>query len=281
MESETSFDMEGTVFAADTSGKTETPQDGKDDGVREQTTNGEPDGKEEGGVQKHRIKYNGEERELTLEELKIAAQKGLNYDKVVGERDRLRASREFDVLNRCAAAAGMTRAQFLDRLENEGESAEVEELKSKGLPEDLAREHIRLRRESEKTRAERDRAEREKIRNQEMRARLSEFRELFPDVERLPESVVADIRKGTDIVVAYQKYEIDRLRRENAAEEKNERNRAKSVGSLSDTGASGGRYYSEEELELLQKNGGKRLMDDEVWEKAVRSMVFHQRKKKG
>ena len=37
----------------------------------------------------------------------------------------------------------------------------------------------------------------------------------------------------------------------------------------------------EAELDSLLKNGGDRLMDDDVWEKAVRSMAFHQKKKKG
>lgn len=35
------------------------------------------------------VKYNGKELEMTMEELKAAAQKGLNYDKVKAQRDAL------------------------------------------------------------------------------------------------------------------------------------------------------------------------------------------------
>lgn len=242
---------------------------------------GDAEVKETPAEEKHRIKYNGEVRELTLDELKTAAQKGLNYDKVVSERDRLRASREFSVLDSRAAAEGLTRAQYLDRLESERDGAEEAALVEKGMPSELAREHVRLRKEAEAARNAKTAELAAEKREAEMKRKLSEFQKLFPDVTRLPEDVVDDIRNGTDLIVAYQKHEISRLKNTVAAGEQNGKNREKAVGSLSDTGAYGGSYYSEAELDNLLKNGGDRLMDDEVWSKAVRSMAFHQKKKKG
>ena len=62
------------------------------------------------------IKYNGEEREISLDEARILAQKGMNYDHVVAERDT-KYKRELDFLDRMAAEQGMSRMQYMDSRE--------------------------------------------------------------------------------------------------------------------------------------------------------------------
>lgn len=64
-----------------------------------------------------RIKYNGEERDISLDEARILAQKGLNYDHVLAERDT-RYQRELNALDTVAARQGMTRAQYIASVEN-------------------------------------------------------------------------------------------------------------------------------------------------------------------
>lgn len=64
-----------------------------------------------------RIKYNGEERDISLDEARILAQKGLNYDHVLAERDT-RYQRELNALDAVAARQGMTRAQYIASVEN-------------------------------------------------------------------------------------------------------------------------------------------------------------------
>ena len=54
-----------------------------------------------------KVKYNGEEKELTFDEAVILAQKGMNYDKVTAERDTLRNSKEKQILEKFAKASGM------------------------------------------------------------------------------------------------------------------------------------------------------------------------------
>lgn len=274
MESNTKPDMENVSegIIADT-----TPQSEEQQSVIPDTETVS----EETAEEKHRIKYNGEIFELTLEELKTAAQKGMNYDKILDERDRLKTSREFKVLDARAAAEGLTREQYLDRLESGAETSEEAELVSLGMPLSLAKEHIRLKNAEKGAKPLSNEGEAPKNRDEELKNRLSEFKHIYPEVTRLPDEVVEDIKSGTDIVVAYQKYEIGKLKRAAAAAERNLQNREKAVGSLSDTGTSGGRYFSEAELDYMLRSNGKKLMDDEVWEKAVRSMAFHQKKKKG
>lgn len=59
-----------------------------------------------------RIKYNGEERDITLDEARVLAQKGLNYDHVLNERDT-KYQRELRFLDKVAAEQGMTRSQYI------------------------------------------------------------------------------------------------------------------------------------------------------------------------
>lgn len=62
------------------------------------------------------IKYNGEEKRITLDEARILAQKGMNYDHVVAERDT-KYKRELDFLDRVAESEGLTRAEYMARRE--------------------------------------------------------------------------------------------------------------------------------------------------------------------
>ena len=64
------------------------------------------------------VKYNGESREISLEEAVVLAQKGMNYDHVVAERDS-KYKRELDVLERYAAMSGMSRDEYVRHLEAE------------------------------------------------------------------------------------------------------------------------------------------------------------------
>ncbi len=60
------------------------------------------------------IKYNGEEKRITLDEARILAQKGMNYDHVVAERDT-KYKRELDFLDRVAEREGLTRTEYMER----------------------------------------------------------------------------------------------------------------------------------------------------------------------
>ena len=73
-----------------------------------------------------KIKYNGEERDITLNEARILAQKGMNYDHVVAERDT-KYKRELDFLDRVARERGMTRAEYLNLQEKTSATEETKE----------------------------------------------------------------------------------------------------------------------------------------------------------
>ena len=60
------------------------------------------------------VKYNGEERDITVDEAKNLAQKGMNYDHIFSERES--AHRALDAL---AAREGLSRAQLIKRASGE------------------------------------------------------------------------------------------------------------------------------------------------------------------
>lgn len=72
------------------------------------------------------VKYNGETSKKTREEIITLAQKGMNYDKVLQERDSLRNSAEIQLLDKLAKSQNMSREQFMGQLENALEQTEIQ-----------------------------------------------------------------------------------------------------------------------------------------------------------
>ncbi len=110
-----------------------------------------------------RVKYNGKERDLSLEEARTLAQKGLNYDHVVEERDRNRSA--FDFLMERAKGEGLTVEQLIERergqAENQRLEAKMSEIRERDddASEETIKSLARLELEAEKTKAEREHAE--------------------------------------------------------------------------------------------------------------------------
>ncbi len=98
------------------------------------------------------IKYNGEVKRIPLSQATILAQKGMNYDKVLKERDALKNSEELNELAQWGQITGMSAkkfAAFLKERRAEAElSGEVQKVLGEypDLPEKAARELAGFRR---------------------------------------------------------------------------------------------------------------------------------------
>jgi len=139
------------------------------------------------------VKYNGEQMEISLEEAVVLAQKGMNYDHVVAERDS-KYKRELDVLERYAAMSGLSRDEYVRRLEEEGKMADAGK-DVQGM--------------------------------QELYAAYPSLR----DAE-LPDTVELAIQGGENPLRAYQSHRIEELTRLLADEERKEALRARALGSV-------------------------------------------------
>lgn len=194
--------------------------------------------------EKVKVKFLGQERELTRDELVSAAQKGLNYDHVAEERDELKgrvasfdqAQKGINILERYAKAAGMSVEQYGDWLEKQEQENQVKGMAEKGVPEDVARRLVELE-AKERQRDTREAEFQHKQQEEELqKQQFADFVKEYPEIrdfdKEIPAEVWTSVRTGTPLVQAYRSWENQELKRQIAAVKKNEENKHKAVGSV-------------------------------------------------
>ena len=195
------------------------------------------------------LKYNKETKQYTKQQVTELAQKGLNYDHVIEQRDRLQQenadlakfkdeySGVFETLESMAEAAGKKLPEFLT-------SIRMNMLVAQGVSQETARERI-LREDAER-RLQASAAEENRKSKAEERQRedIRRFQEKYKDVDpkTIPQEVWQAVGKGELLVDAYgdyQRRELERQLKEAneklAIRAKNESNKQKSLGSLQST----------------------------------------------
>lgn len=189
------------------------------------------------------IKNRDETRSVTRDELISMAQKGWDYDHVRQERDQLRQYREqadpaLELVKSYAQRNNMSVPDYLD-------FCRKHELMAGGMTQQDAEQKIRF--EKERAELDRQQAELNSFRQQQdsMKQRAMEaqqerqrdiqsFYQAYPSVDpkTIPQDVWAAVQAGQTLTNAYTMYENKRLQAEIAAMKQNEKNKAKSPGSL-------------------------------------------------
>lgn len=199
------------------------------------------------------LKYNKETKQYTRQQVTELAQKGLNYDHVTEQRDRLQQenadlakfrdenSAILDTLRAAAEASGKSVPEYLT-------SIRTNLLVAQGISPETARERI-LREDAEQrlhSQQKAEEAEASSKRDAEQRQKddIARFQKKYKDVDpkTIPQEVWEAVRGGellTDAYGDYQRRELERQLREAneklAIRAKNESNRQKSLGSLQST----------------------------------------------
>lgn len=223
---------------------------GEDEQAHEDTAADEQPGTEE---QMFDLKYNKEIKQYTRQQVTELAQKGLNYDHVTEQRDRLQQeiadltkfrdenSAILDTLRAAAEASGKSVPEYLT-------SIRTNLLVAQGISPETARERI-LREDAEqrlhsKQKAEEAAASSKRDAEQRQKDDIARFQKKYKDVDpkTIPQEVWEAVRGGellTDAYGDYQRRELERQLREAneklAIRAKNESNRQKSLGSLQST----------------------------------------------
>ena len=223
---------------------------GEDEQAHEDTAADEQPGTEE---QMFDLKYNKETKQYTRQQVIELAQKGLNYDHVTEQRDRLQQeiadltkfrdenSAILDTLRAAAEASGKSVPEYLT-------SIRTNLLVAQGISPETARERI-LREDAEqrlhsKQKAEEAAASSKRDAEQRQKDDIARFQKKYKDVDpkTIPQEVWEAVRGGellTDAYGDYQRRELERQLREAneklAIRAKNESNRQKSLGSLQST----------------------------------------------
>ena len=223
---------------------------GEDEQAHEDTAADEQPGTEEPMFD---LKYNKETKQYTRQQVTELAQKGLNYDHVTEQRDRLQQeiadltkfrdenSAILDTLRAAAEASGKSVPEYLT-------SIRTNLLIAQGISPETARERI-LREDAEQRlhsqqKAEEAEANRKRDAEQRQKDDIARFQKKYKDVDpkTIPQEVWEAVRGGellTDAYGDYQRRELERQLREAneklAIRAKNESNRQKSLGSLQST----------------------------------------------
>lgn len=190
----------------------------------------------------HKIKYNGKEMELSYDELIANAQKGMNYDHILSERDSLKNSETNKLLNELAKENGMKPEEFLANLRdskvNEKIANRAKELEAEGMKPEHAKKMAELELKQPTQAKEPDEV---KVLESEFKTLHSEFPETqdFKELSDFPKEVITLIQQGKSPLVAYTKFKMDEMKR-NAEIEKNDlKNKLKDTGSLGKGDAEG------------------------------------------
>lgn len=216
-----------------------------------------PDAQPEGQEEFFDLKFNKETRKVSRQEMTELAQKGLNHDRILAQRDNLQREnaellkfREeneslIGFLDTAAKNAGTDRNTFLQSIR---ENAYV----SQGLSRDAAHERV-LREDAERKLSKADAQETERKQAQKtaeqqqaaQRQDVERFLKLYKDVDpnTIPKEVWDEVRNGETLVSAYGRYENRKLSEDNRklqesinAMKQNEKNKQKSIGSMKSEG---------------------------------------------
>lgn len=237
----------------------ESAEEGKEEPVAEEsagTSEEKPDN------DTFELKYNKEIRRVNRDEVTELAQKGLNHDRILAQRDvlqrengelqRFRQENEsnLNLLNSAAELAGMSVSQFLNNIRENA-------LVAKGMSRDAAKERVlredaeqKLARKSAEDAEKAEREKREKTSQERIKRDSEEFARKYKDVDpkTIPQEVWEAVSSGESLVAAYGNYlaaqtakENEKLRAEIEALKKNEENRSKSIGSMKTEGQQKGK----------------------------------------
>lgn len=227
----------------------ETEEDTNSDGdATEQKADGQATEQQPAG-ETFTLKYKGQESSYTREQLLELAQKGLDYDGLRADRDRLRDSHPaLAIIDRYAKQNGMTREQYMEFAQQKADEAEVapmvRQLMDSGTPEAVAKElalrrlqeqragQIRQRQETERQEQQTKAQAAEAQKQADYRALVDYANKNGVDLTNLPQEVLVSITQGVKPLEAYILYENAQLRLKASQLEQNQKNSQKNPGKV-------------------------------------------------
>lgn len=196
------------------------------------------------------LKFLGETKQYSREEMTALAQKGLNHDRILQQRDELQQFKTQNeeslfALDRIASMLEIKGANPKEVRDNLLRAMEKNARRQRGESEAEAEANIRA--EAANRQLQTYQTQEQRMREQQMAAQqrqqrdIQEFVQKYPglDPKTIPSSVWMDVRKGDTLVNAYGRYEMQQLKAENQrlqqqidAKAQNDKNKNNSLGSM-------------------------------------------------
>ncbi len=178
----------------------------------------------------------------TTEEAVIAnLQKGMNYDHIAQERDRLRNAEEIKIIDEYAKISGLTRDQYIAFLRENQRKAAVDAQAQRAAqqypdaPPEMLSELAQLRLQQQ----------REQQAQQAQQAARQPWNEFFGAVKltpaEIPQEVMTLVGRGMRPLEAYYKHQNEQLQLQLAARQTNEKNKQAAIGSAKGDAADTGK----------------------------------------
>ena len=185
------------------------------------------------------LKFLGETKQYTREEMTALAQKGMNHDRILQQRDALQQFKSqnetvISDLGRIAQQFGMAPADLLHAMEKNLR-------RQRGESDAEAEANIRAERADRQLQAQRQVEDQKAEVQRRQQADIQAFVNKYPNVDpkTIPQSVWEEVRGGELLVNAYGRYEMAQLKAENqrllqqiAVQQQNEKNKQNSLGSM-------------------------------------------------
>lgn len=217
-------------------------EDSSDDGDTEETKEEE---KAETPDQKFKLKHFDEVREVDRDEVVELAQKGMDYDRIRGERDTLKknAAKFEEYENFLKRVAGDQSIE--DLIDSTLAKLDVADAAKKGedLDEVEVYRKIRMDRVNRETKNPPPAEEQQKTEQDAEKEKLSKsiqrFLKEYPDVKAtdVPQEVWKDYHNGrADLLECYELYQNKKLREELKTLKQNQKNKERSTGSKKSAG---------------------------------------------
>jgi len=224
-------DFSGTEEAAEPQADTEQPSEEEStipvEETPTETTQESP---------KLKIKYNHEEKEIDLEEARILAQKGMNYDKLQEKLQQLENDPARKLVEKQAAQYGMTPQEYISAVEKQQEEQKLAKLTEQGIPEEYAREILESKKFRQEYQSQKQQQEAQVKQQQEM----NEFIQAFPNVkpDDIKPETWAKVNQGTPLKYAYMEQERADLLQKLQTKEQNQNNKKKApISGVTEHGA--------------------------------------------
>ena len=209
-------------------------------------------------IERLKLVYNGEEKEVTLEEAKTLAQKGMNYDKILSKLDEAKN----DPLRKWAESfmeknGFKTPDEFLEAIAKEEEERKLNELVSKNIPREYAEKLL----EVDKIKAQLEQKDKQEKETKEFsdfldwhesKVKSGVFQESL-DVKSIPEQVWEATKAGASLKEAYMDYALSEVRTktEQATIDKLSKNAQTTPGSVNKNSKSEDTPMSSEQIAQL------------------------------
>ncbi|MBR6654361.1 MAG: hypothetical protein IKL27_06490 [Oscillospiraceae bacterium] len=197
------------------------------------------------------LKYMGEEKSVTREEIVDLAEKGMNYDKVKGQLEAARNDLKDYEKVRADLSKRNEQLQYLEEIAKDQnmsldeliENTQVQVMQKRtGKDVEVCRGIVANERRARELQAQQASVTAVKDQNAKRDADIAEFMKAYPelasDPKNVPDEVWEAVNKGESLLNAYRAYEVKALRAEleqqkaAAAEEKRKQeNKSRSTGS--------------------------------------------------